>query len=98
MMVPLVGDETDALLRGQPAEPITDPRDIQLLRLVAKATPIRTIARELGIGERATQKRLAALRERFNVGTTAELSVLLAARGLGGATEEEGVDEAGLDP
>lgn len=88
VMVPLLDPETGAILDGRPASSSVEDDEARLVRLLANATPIRTIARQLGIGERATQKRLATLRERFGVATTAELSALLAASGFQGSVQQ----------
>lgn len=81
VMLPLLQDEADSILAGRPATPAVDDEELRLLQMVARAPTIRQIAKEMGLGERATQKRLAALRRQFGVGSTSELSALLASKG-----------------
>ncbi len=81
-LVALLPEESRGLLAGErPLVPV-DPDEEQLLRLVTRGASANSIARELGITPRTVQRRLARLRERFEVGSTAELAVVLARRGL----------------
>lgn len=79
--VPLVPGELAGLL-GDGAVPELEPHDERILRLVARGLSARAMARELGVTPRSIQYRLARLRERFEVGSTAELVAEAARRGF----------------
>ncbi|MFN2545589.1 MAG: hypothetical protein ABR600_13620 [Actinomycetota bacterium] len=80
--VPLFPDELTSVLNGDPATPEVTRAEEDLLRLVARGLSVHAIALRLGLGERGTHKRLAKLRERFDVPSTAALRALLVQRGF----------------
>lgn len=82
MLVPLLPDELPAVLAGTPTSPQLDERDEQLARLVAAGASIRQMAGAVDMSPRGVQHRLARLRERFGVETTAELVAQLVRHGL----------------
>lgn len=81
-LVPLLPGEARGVLDGRAVAPEVGPEDEAIVRLAAQGLTIHTIARTVGMSLRGVQYRLAGLRERFGVASTAELRVLLARRGL----------------
>lgn len=81
-LVPLLPREAEGVLAGEPAVPELRPEDEPLLGLVARGLATTEIAVELGISPRTVERRLAALRRRLGVGSTADLARLLARRGF----------------
>lgn len=57
-------------------------RDPPFLQLVARGLPARDIARRLRITDRSVYRRLAGLRDEFEVETNAELAAVLARQGF----------------
>lgn len=84
-LVPLLPEEAAQALAREPVDPAMDPEDAVLARLLAQGVTIEAIATEVGMSVRGVQYRLAGLRERFGVETTAELRGLLARWGFGAA-------------
>ncbi|MGH2692196.1 MAG: LuxR C-terminal-related transcriptional regulator [Actinomycetota bacterium] len=82
-MVLLAGPELERLTGAAEAEPGIDAEDEPILPLVARGLTVTSIASRMGITPRTVERRLARLRERLEVGSTAELAVLLAERGFG---------------
>ncbi|MGH2709936.1 MAG: hypothetical protein ACRDH9_01870 [Actinomycetota bacterium] len=80
ILVSLLPEETDKVL-GAAGDEI-EPEDVPLLGLVARGLTVAAIARTLGIPIRTLNRRLAELREEFEVGSTTELTGLLARRGF----------------
>ena len=76
-------DDGEALRLFESLSPPTDlPEDEEFLRLVASGHPTRDIARLLGLSRRTVERRIADLRERFEVETTPQLVALLTRRGV----------------
>lgn len=84
-LIPLLPEEASAVLAGQEAHPALGPEDARLARLLVRGLTISAIAGETGMSVRGVQRRLVRLRERFGVGTTAELRGLFAEKGFGGS-------------
>ena len=61
---------------------LLDPADRQLAELLTAGHTIRVIATELGVASRSVERRLARMRERLGVDSTAALIAELARRGL----------------
>lgn len=103
VLVPLLPEELSSVLAGTPASPLLDERDERLARLVAAGASIPQMARDVGLSTRGVQHRLARLRDRFGVATTAELIAQLVRRGLatasrGNATPKDPADAATNPP
>ena len=81
-LVPLLPSEASALLQGRAIAPDVDPVVEAVAGLVARGLTVRAIARQLDISSRSVDRYLARLRERFDVGSTAELTAELARRGF----------------
>lgn len=81
-LVPLLPGEAKQVLEGRDVTPDLGPEEEAIARLAAQGLTIRTIARQVGMSHRGVQYRLASLRDRFGVGSTAELRALLARRGF----------------
>jgi LuxR family transcriptional regulator len=82
MFVPLLPQETDQVLESGSARPEMDAEDEALLRLLARGSTVADTARRLGLHIRTVERRLAALRRRLGVSTTAELVRLLSRGGF----------------
>lgn len=82
-LVPLLPGEAARLLAGRPAQRELTEEDEQLATLSARGLTASQMARELDLSLRATQYRLARMRRRLDVGSTAELAALLSRRGFG---------------
>lgn len=78
-LIPLVPEEVRHVLGTAPD---VEPGDVRLVRLAARGRTAAAIARDLGVSSRTVERRLAALRQEFGVGSTAELAVALAGRGF----------------
>jgi DNA-binding CsgD family transcriptional regulator len=59
-----------------------DPADENLARLTARGLTVSAMAGRLNLSARSVNRRLARLRERLGVASTAELAVELARRGF----------------
>lgn len=81
-LLPLSPDEIVAFLEESRLLPTLDPRDAEIGALLAAGLPPSAIARHVGLSTRTVHRRLAALRERFQTGSTAELALLLAKSGF----------------
>ena len=82
-LVPLTPGELDAFVSpGDSNGFVPEPGDIELYKLIARGLPAPEIARELGIATRSVHRRLARLRERLDVQTTAQLAAAFARRGF----------------
>lgn len=82
MFVPLLPEETGEILVGVPARPELTEQDEALLRLMAHDASIQDAADQLGLHIRTVERRLASLRKRFNLTSTAELLRFAARRGF----------------
>ncbi len=82
LLVPLLPEEMDDILAQGRAVPELDPKDERLAELVASGASLPSIADELGLAPRTVERRVARLRTRFGVGSTAELAALFSARGF----------------
>src|SRR5688572_22690991 len=71
-------DELTTLIAQRPSGPPLPREEEELLPLVAAGLGTRAIATRLGVSPRTTERRLARLRRRWKVATTAELATLLA--------------------
>ena len=81
-LIPLLPDEAASVLSSDGAD--VDASDDTLLNLAARGLPAPSIARTAGISIRTVHRRLARLREQFEVETTAQLASELSRRGFGG--------------
>lgn len=82
-LVPLMPGELDDLAPPNGSNGFApDPGDVELYMLIARGLPAPEIARELGIATRSVHRRLARLRERLDVQTTAQLAAAFARRGF----------------
>lgn len=82
LLVPLLPGEAGQLLGGGESLPEIDPEQQRLVGLVARGLSTAAIAHELGITRRSVERRLASLRERLGVRSTAELAALLSRQGF----------------
>lgn len=82
-LIPLLPEEASRTLAGVATHPAIDPEDASLARLLARGLTIEAIAREMDMSVRGVQHRLARLRERLGLQTTAELRALFARSGFG---------------
>jgi DNA-binding CsgD family transcriptional regulator len=81
-LVPLLPDEAEQILEEGRAEPGMTPAEEAVACLVARGMTVDAIARQLRISPRSVNRRLASLRERIGVASTAELAAALASRGF----------------
>lgn len=81
-LVALLPDEVSEFLDGGSVEPSLDPATRAVARLAARGLTVAAMARDLDMSARSVDRHLARLRERFGVGSTAELAVELAKRGF----------------
>lgn len=88
-LIPLLPEELAAVLSGRAASPALDERDERIARLLTTGASLAEIGRAVGLSPRGVQHRLAALRRRFGVHSTAELAAYLARHGLGGGTNTQ---------
>jgi DNA-binding NarL/FixJ family response regulator len=82
MLVPLMPDEAQQLFNGEKVLPEIPAGDEELVKLLASGASSRTMARELGISLRTVHRRLAELRDRYEVRSTAQLAALLSRQGF----------------
>jgi DNA-binding NarL/FixJ family response regulator len=86
-------DELSSVMGERPSvPPLTDDEE-ELLPLVAAGLGTSEIATRIRVSPRTAERRLARLRHRWNVSTTAELAALLARRGFGLAAGGHAVTE-----
>lgn len=88
-LIPLLPEEKDSVLSGVPASPQIDERDEQIMRMVMKGATLSEMSRTVGLSPRGVQHRLARLRERFGLRTTAELAAYLARLGMEGGANTQ---------
>jgi two-component system, NarL family, invasion response regulator UvrY len=81
-LVPLTPEEASELLKPQPLHPLVDQNELELLRLIAAGRYIEEIADELSMAPRTVFRRLARLRRKYGVSSTAELALVLARAGF----------------
>ncbi len=81
-LVPLLPDEAAELLRNGTTGPRMSPEEIAVARLAAQGLTVEAIAHRLELSVRSVHRRLARLRQRLGVGSTAELAAALARRGF----------------
>ena len=81
-LVPRLAGELEGVVSGDGVEFVPEPEDVVLYKLIARGLPAPAIARELGIATRSVHRRLARLRERLGVETTAQLAAAFARRGF----------------
>lgn len=82
-LVPLLPEEIADVLQGRPAVPALEKRDERIARMLAGGSSLREIGRAVGLSPRGVQHRLARLRDRYGVGSNAELAAYLARHGMG---------------
>lgn len=82
VLVPLTPAEASELLSQTPVEQDVAAADLPLIHLVARGHSAAEIARELGYSPRTVNRRVARLREDFEVATIQELATELARRGF----------------
>jgi DNA-binding CsgD family transcriptional regulator len=80
--VPLLAQELDELLDGHLSGPALTSAEERLAALVADGRSVQAIARELGLAHRTIERRIAALRDRLGVRSSADLALALCARGF----------------
>ena len=81
-LVPLMPAEADEMLAGRLIVPELGREDESLARLAAQGLSAEEIAKRLHMTPRSVYRRLARLRERFSVSTSAELAARLARLGF----------------
>ena len=82
-LVPLTPGELEELVSPESSNGfVPEPGDVELYKLIARGLPAPEIARELGIATRSVHRRLARLRDRLEVQTTAQLAAAFARRGF----------------
>jgi two-component system invasion response regulator UvrY len=81
-LIPLTPEEAQDLMKPQPLFPLLDRSELELLRLVAAGRYVEEIADALSMAPRTVFRRLAQLRRRFGVSSTAELALVLARAGF----------------
>jgi DNA-binding CsgD family transcriptional regulator len=79
--VDLQPSETPEMYGERLAWPLA-PDDLVVLRAVAKGTPTRAIATEIGVSTRTVQRHIARLRRRLRVASEADLRDYLKERGF----------------
>ncbi len=81
VLVPLLPEETAEVLdRGFTAPQFTAAEE-RLMGHLSEGCSLKVIASRLGVTSRTVERRLARVRERFGLDTTAELKALLARMG-----------------
>ena len=81
--VPLMPGELEDLVAPEDSQAfVPEQDDVVLYKLIARGLPAPTIATELGIATRSVHRRLARLRDRLGVETTAQLAAEFARRGF----------------
>jgi DNA-binding CsgD family transcriptional regulator len=88
-MVPLLPGEIRELLGGMSARVTADFAEERLMHLIARGRSTREISQELHLSHRSVQRRVASLRGRFDVESTARLASLLAQLGWGAWPEND---------
>jgi len=83
-LVPLLPEEVSSVLGGEALVPSLDGTDQRIAALAAAGRSLTAIALEVGLSARSVQSRLARLRRRVGVQTTAELRATLASQGFEG--------------
>jgi DNA-binding CsgD family transcriptional regulator len=83
VLLRMLPGEARRLLGGAPARPELDAVDERLVALVAAGRSAAETGRLLGYSRRTVERRLARLRAKVGVATTAELVAHLAAAGFG---------------
>lgn len=81
-LVPLLPEEAVGMLRGGGAPSELTGDELPLARLLARGLSAAAISKELGLSVRTVERRLAHLRDRFGVRSTAELATLFSERGF----------------
>jgi DNA-binding CsgD family transcriptional regulator len=81
-LVPLLPEEAERLLAGEPAGPVIGAEDEPLARLAARGLSTEGIAHELHLSPRSVQRRLGRLRRQLGLASKSELTQFLAARGF----------------
>lgn len=81
-LVSVTPDELSSVIAQRPSGPPLTDEEEELLPLVAAGLGTSAIATRLRVSPRTAERRLARLRRRWNVATTAELAALLAGRGF----------------
>lgn len=81
-LVPLLPAEAEEMLAGRVVVPELGRDDESLARLAAQGLSAEEIAKRLHMTPRSVYRRLARLRERFNVSTSSELAARLARLGF----------------
>ena len=84
LLVPLLPGEDTAFLDGTAATPAVDAVDERVADLAARGLSATAISQELAISTRSAYRRLAGLRRRLGVSSSAELAGELSRRGFGG--------------
>lgn len=82
LFVPLLPDEVEQVFEGARAVPQILPEDEHLAELIARGISVREIAAELDLAPRTVERRVARLREKVGVASTAELRAFLSRRGF----------------
>ncbi|MCA1708080.1 MAG: helix-turn-helix transcriptional regulator [Actinobacteria bacterium] len=82
LLVPLLPEEVEQVFDGVRAVPQISSEDERLAELVAQGISVPEIAAELDLAPRTVERRLARLREKLGVTTTAELGAFLSRRGF----------------
>lgn len=86
-LVPLLPGETGQVLGPNGPGVGLDATDQRLLALVAEGRSKADIAEALGLTPRSVERRIAKLRRRFDVSSTAELIAAASRRGFGGVAD-----------
>lgn len=91
-LVPLFPSEASDLLRGTAREPSVTAQEERILRLLGTGMTMANIARRLEVSTRSVERKVASLRDRLGVETTAELAAWFGVRrgwtGVGDPPEE----------
>lgn len=82
VLLGLLPDEAQALIAGGPVTSQLPPEDVALVRHAAAGRTAREIADALFITQRMVYRRLARLRQRYGVSSSAELASLLTGSGF----------------
>lgn len=80
--VPLLPEEAAHLLTAGETTPDVDPEDERIARLIAEGLSIDAISTRLDMSARSVHRRVARLRQRFDVASNRELATALARRGF----------------
>ena len=82
LLVPLTPAEAGQLLSDAPVQQDIAPADQPLIHLIARGHSAGEIARALDFSPRTVNRRVARLREEFEVSTIQELATVLARQGF----------------